>query len=90
MNRSSPIRHHAFRADTIRRHVVMLGAALMILVSCSEKGVGPEMPLKYSIVTGACGEVVFAESIGADSASAMAVIEARKAKQYGEGKVILD
>jgi hypothetical protein len=68
----------------------MLGAALMILVSCSENGVGPDKPLTYSIVAGACGEVIFAESIGVDSASAMAVIEARKAKQYGEGKVVLD
>jgi hypothetical protein len=68
----------------------MLGAALLVLVSCGENSVGPERRLTYRIVAGACGKVVFAESIGVDSASAIAVVEARKAKQYGEGKVLLD
>jgi hypothetical protein len=89
MTPSSPLRRHALRGDTIRRRVVVLGAALISLISCSESSVGPAEPLTYSIVAGAFGEVVFAESIGVDSASAMAVIEARKAKLFGEGKVTL-
>lgn len=90
MSHSSLIRHQAVRRATIGHHVVTLCAALMILVSCNETGVGPEKPLTYLVTAGACGEVVFAERIGVDSVSAVAVIESRKAKQYGEGKVMLD
>lgn len=44
----------------------------------------------YRITEGACGDVVFAESIGADSASAFEVVEARKIEEYGAGEVRLE
>ncbi|MFO8175805.1 MAG: hypothetical protein R6T96_16090 [Longimicrobiales bacterium] len=63
---------------------------MVILLSCTNEGVGPREPLTFVVTEGACGTVEFAERIGVDFASAMKVVEDRKAEQYGEGRVILD
>jgi hypothetical protein len=83
-------RHRAVPAGLILRHAVLLCVGLVLLASCTGNGTGPEVALTYQITEGACGNVVFVESIGTDSATALAAVEARKTEQFGEGAVRLD
>lgn len=61
-----------------------------LLSACRTSLIGPELSPTYRIVAGACGDVVFAESVGVDSASAVTAIELRKAEKHGAGKVMVE
>lgn len=95
MNRSRSIRRFLLRVAVIRRAAglcrpVALGAALALLASCGDDNVGPEDPLTYQVVTGACGKVVFIEKVGGDLESALAVVEARIGESHAAGDVKLE
>lgn len=60
------------------------------LAACDGNRTGPEDPRAYRITDGACGDVVFVENLGTDSASAVQTVEARKAEEYGQGAVTLE
>jgi hypothetical protein len=74
----------------MRRHVVVVALLALVIAACSDDGVAPEEPLTFLIVEGACGNVIFSESIGVDFASALTVIETRKVEQFGEDQVVID
>lgn len=69
--------------------VILLCTGLVFLAACSDTK-GPEAVPSYTITAGACGKVIFAENLGADSASAVQAVEARKAARYRPGKVALE
>lgn len=82
--------HLALRRGSILGRTVLLCAGLAFLAACGEDRTGPETP-SYRITDGpACGDVVFAESLGADSAAAFHAMQARKAEQFGEGEITLE
>lgn len=63
-----------------------------IVWSCSKpagEGVGPEMTNRYHITSGACGQLVFVESVGIDSASAAKVVRQRQAASLGRNNFIM-
>jgi len=56
------------------------------IFSCSEnagEAITSEQPVSYHITDGACGEIIFEESIGTDSLSAVKTIKQRKAENLG-------
>lgn len=77
-------RRPAFHRGSILDCTALLCTALVLLTACDEDRTGPEVPT-YRITDGpACGDVVFVESLGADSAAAVDAMRARKAEKYGE------
>lgn len=65
--------------------------AFMLMAGACAKGVTEGEDLsRYVVVSGACGKLFFVEDLGADSASALAVVAARKAQQYGAGTTALE
>lgn len=80
---------HSVPRSTPRCRAALLGAAVQLVAACNG-GVGPNTPLTYRVIAGACGDVVFVERIGTDSASAIEVVEVREVEQFGEGDVLLD
>lgn len=89
MSHPSLVTHHAAPRAMTGLRAAPLCAAVVLAAACTGVGVGPETPLSYRILEGACGDVLFVESIGTDSASALAEVEARKAEWFGDGEVVV-
>ena len=70
-------------------HGLASAAGFALLLACSGSSTGIEKPIVYTVTSGACGTLAFAETIGTDSASAFAVVETRKTEQFGADKVAL-
>lgn len=80
-------RHHGLSASL---SILLLSLGTALLSTCDTSGAGPKEQDAYQITEGACGRVVFAESIGADSSSAAEVVEAQKIEEYGQDKITLE
>lgn len=69
---------------------LVLCTGFLFLSACDGNRTGPGEPRVYRITDGACGDVVFVESLGVDSASAFDTVEARKTEEYGQGDIMLE
>lgn len=67
---------------------LLLSVGTALLSACDTNG--PYEPATYQVTEGACGEVVFEESIGADSLSAAEAVEAQKVEEYGQDNIALE
>lgn len=86
-----------------RRHSASVpkpGLALLFCVNClfvascdlisSGSEAPSEEPKTYRVTEGACGAVVFVESIGSDSSSAAKTVEEQEFKRHGHNNVVLE
>ena len=76
-----------------RRHLhqlTALAAALLIPSSCEDDPSTVEDPAAFTITSGACGDLIFQENLGPDSATAVAEIERRTVEQYPSIEVALE
>ena len=68
----------------------VLAVAVALAGACN-RGVTEEEDLsRYRVTAGACGKLFFSEHLAVDSASALAVVAARKDVQYGAGTTVLE
>lgn len=86
------MRHfHRFTHRTLTcRSAAFWGGIVLVLAGCDQDPVGPEGQATYQVTEGACGEVHFVEKLGTDLATAIGVLEGRKAEQFGVGQVTLE
>ena len=85
----SRVRQHPIDISKRQGWAAALLAVFTLLAACKDS-VSPDTALRYRIVAGACGSVVFGEKIGSDSASAVAVMEARATEKYGQRRVTIE
>ena len=83
-------RHRALARGRSVGRAFVLCTGLVFLTACDGSRTGPEASGAYRITDGACGVVVFVENLGADSATAVEMVEARKANAYGQGEIVLE
>ena len=76
-----------------RRHLqrlTLLAAAVLIPSACEDDPSTVEDPVAFTITRGACGDLIFQENLGPDSASAVAEIERRRTGQFGIDEILLE
>jgi hypothetical protein len=61
-----------------------ISSGLVLFAGCAAEATLPEENWpRYEVVSGACGVVAYAKSIGSDSASALRAVQVAESQQYG-------